>query len=144
MRFDESFIEKVVDANNIVEIISQYTDLKARGDQHMGLCPFPDHKEKTPSFSVSESKQLYNCFGCKKAGNIITFLKDYNGFSFIEAIEHLASRAHIELPKLEEKNQNNKGSSSQADELKKFADLKEQGIITEEEFNAKKKQILGL
>ncbi len=118
MRFDESFIEKVVDANNIVEIISQYTDLKARGDQHMGLCPFPDHKEKTPSFSVSESKQLYNCFGCKKAGNIITFLKDYNGFSFVEAIEHLASRAHIDLPKPEETKQNPRGRRTPPDEKK--------------------------
>lgn len=99
MRFDENFIQKVIDANNIVEIIGQYTELKGRGDQHMGLCPFPDHNEKTGSFSVSESKQLYNCFGCKKGGNIITFLKDYNGFSFVEAIEYLANRAHIELPK---------------------------------------------
>ena len=98
MRFDESFIEKVIDANNLVDVIAQYTELKSRGDQHMGLCPFPDHNEKTGSFSISESKQLYNCFGCKKAGNIITFLKDYNGFSFVEAIEFLADRARIEIP----------------------------------------------
>ena len=99
MRFDDDFIEKVIDANNIIDIISQHTDLKGRGDQHMGLCPFPDHNEKSPSFSVSEGKQLYHCFGCKKSGNIITFLKDYSGFSFVEAIEHLAARAHIEIPK---------------------------------------------
>ena len=102
MRFDENFIEKVIDANNIVELIAPYTELKSRGDQHMGLCPFPDHNEKTGSFSISESKQLYNCFGCKKAGNIITFLKDYNGFSFVEAIEFLANKAHIEMPKPQE------------------------------------------
>lgn len=103
MRFDDQFIEKVVEANNIVEVLGQYTELKGRGDQYMGLCPFPDHNEKTPSFSVSESKQLYNCFGCKKGGNIITFLKDYSGFSFVEAIEYLANKAHIELPKENEK-----------------------------------------
>ena len=102
MRFDDSFIEKVVDANNIVDIIAQYSELKARGDQHSGLCPFPDHNEKTPSFSVSEGKQLYHCFGCKKSGNVITFLKTYNGFSFIEAIEYLANRARIDLPKQED------------------------------------------
>ncbi|MEM7645418.1 MAG: DNA primase [Pseudomonadota bacterium] len=101
MRFDQNFIEKVRDANNIVEIIGQYTELKAKGHNHMGLCPFPDHNEKTPSFSVSESKQLYYCFGCKKSGNIFTFLETYNGFSFREAVEYLASRAHIELPKEE-------------------------------------------
>lgn len=99
MRFDDQFIQKVIDANNLIEIIGQYTELKGRGDQHMGLCPFPDHNEKSPSFSVSEGKQLYHCFGCKKSGNVITFLKTYNGFSFVEAIEYLANRAHIELPK---------------------------------------------
>ncbi len=103
MRFDEHFIQRVIEANNIVDIIAQYTELKGRGDQHMGLCPFPDHNEKTGSFSVSEGKQLYNCFGSKKAGNIITFLKTYNDFSFVEAIEYLANRARIELPKEPEK-----------------------------------------
>jgi DNA primase len=103
LRFDDHFIQKVIEANNLVEIIGQYTDLKGRGDQHMGLCPFPDHNEKSPSFSVSEGKQLYHCFGCKKAGNVITFLKSYNGFSFVEAIEYLANRAHIELPPEPEK-----------------------------------------
>ncbi len=103
MRFDDQFIDKVIEANNLVEIIGQYTDLKGRGDQHMGLCPFPDHKEKSPSFSISESKQMYHCFGCKKGGNVITFLKDYNGFSFVESIEYLANRAHIDLPKEQEK-----------------------------------------
>ncbi len=99
MRFDDQFIQQVIEANNIVEIIGQYTDLKGRGDQYLGLCPFPDHKEKTASFSVSDSKQFYHCFGCKKGGNVITFLKEYSGFSFVEAIEYLANRAHIELPK---------------------------------------------
>lgn len=101
MRYDQNFIEKVRDANNIVEVIAQYTDLKSRGHQHMGLCPFPDHNEKSPSFSVSESKQLYHCFGCKKSGNIFTFLETYSGFSFVEALEYLAGRAHIEMPKEE-------------------------------------------
>ena len=102
MKYDQNFIEKVRDANNIVEIISQYTNLKGRGHQHMGLCPFPDHNEKTGSFSVSESKQLYHCFGCKKSGNIFTFLESYSGFSFPEALEYLANRASIEMPKPEE------------------------------------------
>ena len=73
MRFDESFIEKVIDANNLVDIIAPYTELKARGDQHMGLCPFPDHNEKTGSFSISESKQLYNCLAVKKQETLLLF-----------------------------------------------------------------------
>ena len=99
MRYGQDFIEKVRETNNIIEIISQYTELKAHGHQHTGLCPFPDHNEKTPSFSVSESKQLYHCFGCKKSGNVFTFLETYNGFSFVEALEYLAARARLEMPK---------------------------------------------
>ena len=106
MRFDQEFIEKVREANNIVDIIGQYTTLKGRGHQHMGICPFPDHAEKTPSFSVSENKQLYHCFGCKKSGNVITFLETFNGFSFVESIEFLARRAGIPLP-VDEKGKRN-------------------------------------
>ena len=98
-KFDQDFIEKVREANNLIDIIGQYTELKGRGDQYMGLCPFPDHVEKTPSFSVSESRQLYHCFGCKKSGNIFSFLRDHSGLPFVEAVEFLARRAHIEIPK---------------------------------------------
>ncbi len=100
MKFTPEFIERVSEANNIVDIISQHTQLKPAGGGLMGRCPFPDHPEKTPSFSVSESKQVYNCFGCHKKGNIFTFLQQYNGMSFREAIEYLASRAQIPLPQM--------------------------------------------
>ncbi len=98
MRFPQEFIEKVRDANNLVDLISQHTELKRAGDRLMGRCPFPDHTEKTGSFSVTESKQLYHCFGCKKSGNIFTFLESFNGLSFPEAIEFLAKRASIPIP----------------------------------------------
>lgn len=98
MRFPQEFIEKVTEANNLVDIIAQYTTLKRSGSQLMGRCPFPDHVEKTPSFSVSETKQVYHCFGCGKAGNIFNFLRDYQGMSFPEAVEYLADRANLELP----------------------------------------------
>lgn len=98
MRFTQDFIEKVRDANNLVEVISQYTELRRTGDRLMGRCPFPDHAEKTASFSVTESKQLYHCFGCKKSGNIFTFLETFNGMSFREAVEFLAKRANIVVP----------------------------------------------
>lgn len=98
MRFPQAFIEKVRDASNLVDIISQYTQLKPSGGGLMGRCPFPDHQEKTASFSVSEAKQVYHCFGCQKSGNIFTFLQVYNGMNFPEAIEYLANRASIPLP----------------------------------------------
>lgn len=80
--------------------IGQYTQLRRSGGNHMGLCPFPDHVEKTPSFSVSETKQVYFCFGCKKSGNIFSFVEQYLGMGFKESIEFLAKRAHIPLPEL--------------------------------------------
>ncbi len=101
MRYPPEFVDRVMEANNVVDIIAQYTQLKQSGNGYMGRCPFPDHAEKTASFSVSESKQVYHCFGCKKAGNIFVFLRDYNGMSFPEAIEYLADRASVPLPEIE-------------------------------------------
>lgn len=98
MRFPQEFIERVQQANNLVDLISQHTQLRPVGNGLMGRCPFPDHQEKTASFSVSEIKQVYHCFGCKKQGNIFTFLQHYNGMSFPEAIEYLADRASMPLP----------------------------------------------
>ncbi len=98
MKFSQDFIERVRNAHNIVEFISQHTVLKRSGAQYMGLCPFPSHKEKSPSFSVSEDRQVYHCFGCNKGGNLITFLEEFQGLSFPQAIEFLANKAGIPLP----------------------------------------------
>lgn len=100
--FSEDFIEKVRDASDLVDIIGQDTQLKGSGGsgtQLMGICPFPDHAEKTPSFSVNASKQVYHCFGCQKGGNIFHYLRDMKGMSFPEAIEYLAHKAGIPIPK---------------------------------------------
>lgn len=105
MRFEQDFIEKVREANNIVEIIGQYTELKGSGHRFMGRCPFPDHSDKSPSFSVNEDSQLYHCFGCKKSGNVYNFLQTFTGLSFPEAVEFLARRVSIPLPEPEEKGQ---------------------------------------
>ena len=102
MRFPPDFVDKVREANNIVDVIAPYTQLRSTGANFMGRCPFPDHNDKTASFSVSEDKQLYNCFGCKKSGNIFTFLQIFNGYSFPESIEFLARRANIALPERDE------------------------------------------
>jgi DNA primase len=98
MRFSQDFIERVRDANNLVDIIGQHTQLKPMSGGFMGRCPFPDHQEKTASFSVSESKQLYHCFGCQKKGNTFRFIQDFMGMGFPEAVEFLAHRANIALP----------------------------------------------
>ncbi len=98
MRFSEDFIEKVLQATDLVEVIAPHTELKEKGDRLWGRCPFPDHAEKTPSFSVSRGQQLYYCFGCKKGGNVFTFLNQYNGLNFPEAVEVLARKAALPLP----------------------------------------------
>lgn len=98
MRFSQEFIETVRSANSIADLIGQYTELKGSGARLMGRCPFPDHSDKSPSFSVNEDTQLYHCFGCKKSGNVYTFLQTFNGMSFPEAVEFLARRVSIPLP----------------------------------------------
>jgi DNA primase len=120
LKFNQDFIEQVRDANNVVDIIGQYTELKGRGHQFMGLCPFPDHTEKSPSFSVSDSKQVYHCFGCKKSGNVYTFLQEHSGLSFTDAVEFLARRANIPLPETFEENKD-KTNKSTFFRINKFA-----------------------
>jgi len=115
MKFSQDFIEKVRDANNVVDVISQFTQLKKAGANYQGLCPFPDHREKSPSFSVSESKQLYHCFGCKKSGNVFTFVEALQGFTFPEAVEYLANRAQIPIPE----DSRDEAAVSQSQEKKK-------------------------
>lgn len=88
-------IEKVKESTDIVELIGGYVPLKKAGGNFVGLCPF--HQEKSPSFNVSPSRQMYHCFGCQKGGDAPSFLMDYEGLSFVEAIERLAKRKGIEL-----------------------------------------------
>lgn len=97
--YSDEIIEEVRSRNDIVDVISQYVRLQKKGNTYFGLCPF--HNEKTGSFSVSPGKQMYYCFGCGAGGNAITFLMQYENFTFSEAMEALAERAGIELPKQE-------------------------------------------
>lgn len=94
----EELIEQVRNANDIVDVIGEYVQLKKQGRNYFGLCPF--HGEKTPSFSVTQDKQIFHCFGCGKGGNVVTFLMEMESFSFYEAIHHLAERANIDMPKV--------------------------------------------
>ena len=100
MNYSNELIERIKDSNNIVDVIGEYVTLKRKGTTHFGLCPF--HREKTPSFAVSETKQVYHCFGCHNGGTVIQFLQNIENISFREAIEILAERARIELPKVQD------------------------------------------
>lgn len=94
--YSSEVIEEVVSRNDIVDVISGYIKLKKSGSSYMGLCPF--HNEKSPSFSVSGTKQMYHCFGCGVGGNVITFVMEYENMTFPEAVKMLANRAGVELP----------------------------------------------
>lgn len=98
-RYSEEILEDIRQSNDIIDVISQYVHLKRSGRNFFGLCPF--HNEKSPSFSVSPDKQIFHCFGCGVGGNVFTFISKIEGISFKEAIEVLAERANINLPKLE-------------------------------------------
>jgi DNA primase len=95
MAYSKEMIEKVIEANDIIDVISEYVELKKAGKEFKGLCPF--HREKTPSFMVSQEKQVYHCFGCNASGNVVTFIMDIENLTFKEAIEFLADRVGITL-----------------------------------------------
>lgn len=99
MFYSDDLVEEVRTKNDIINVISSYIRLQKKGSNHMGLCPF--HNEKTPSFSVSASKQMYHCFGCGVGGNVFTFIMEYENYTFVEALKHLAERAGIQLPEQE-------------------------------------------
>ncbi|MBE5868632.1 MAG: DNA primase [Lachnospiraceae bacterium] len=99
MRYPEEIIEEVRMKNDIVDVVSGYVRLQKKGSSHFGLCPF--HNEKSPSFSVSGSKQMFYCFGCGAGGNVFTFVMNYENYTFGEAVKLLADRAGVNLPELE-------------------------------------------
>ncbi len=110
--YSDELIEEIRSRNDIVDVISGYVRLTKKGGTYFGLCPF--HNEKTPSFSVSPNKQMYYCFGCGAGGNVITFVMQYENFTFYEALELLAERAGIELPKKEMSAQQKKEADKRA------------------------------
>lgn len=99
MFYPEELVEEIRQKNDVVDVISSYVKLQRKGGSHMGLCPF--HNEKSPSFSVSASKQMYHCFGCGVGGNVFTFIMEYENYSFVEALKYLAGRVGITLPEAE-------------------------------------------
>lgn len=111
MFYPEELVEEIRSKNEIVNVIGAYIRLQKKGSNQMGLCPF--HNEKSPSFSVSESKQMYHCFGCGVGGNVFTFIMEYENYSFVEALKYLAERVGVKLPEQE-----------YSEEAKRQADIK--------------------
>jgi len=103
-RIPEELLEKIQRTSDIVDVISEYVQLKKQGRNYFGLCPF--HGEKSPSFSVSADKQIFHCFGCGAGGNVFSFLIQHEGYTFIEAAQHLADKAGIDLPSISPVDQN--------------------------------------
>lgn len=97
MAFSQDFLQELSDRNPIEDVVGEYVQFTKRSGQNLfGLCPF--HSEKTPSFSVSPSKQIYHCFGCGKGGSVINFIMEIENLSFPEAVEFLARRAGMKVP----------------------------------------------
>ena len=99
MYYPEEIVEEVRAKNDIVDVVSGYVKLQKKGGNYWACCPF--HGEKTPSFSVSGSKQMYHCFGCGVSGNVYTFVMKYENYTFPEAVRLLAERAGVRLPEVE-------------------------------------------
>lgn len=107
----QSFIADLLNRVDIVDVVGQHVKLKKAGANYQGLCPF--HSEKSPSFSVSPTKQFYHCFGCGAHGSAISFLMEYSGLDYVDAIEELARSAGLDVPR-EERNANDITKKQQA------------------------------
>lgn len=112
MYYPDEIVEEIRMKNDIVDVISGYVKLQKKGSSYFGLCPF--HNEKSPSFSVSQGKQMYYCFGCGAGGNVFTFIMEYENFSFKEAVKFLAQRAGVALPEAEYSEEMRKKDSKRA------------------------------
>ena len=107
----QSFIADLLNRVDIVDVVGQHVKLKKAGANYQGLCPF--HSEKSPSFSVSPTKQFYHCFGCGAHGSAISFLMEYSGLGYVDAIEELARSAGLDVPR-EERTANDVARQQQA------------------------------
>jgi DNA primase len=92
-------IQDIVSRIDIVDVVGEFVKLKRRGQNHLGLCPF--HNEKTPSFTVSQAKEIYKCFGCGRSGNTIGFLMEHEKYTYVEALRWLAARYNVEVVETE-------------------------------------------
>ena len=102
----QNTISKILDQADIVDVINEFVPLKKRGANYLGCCPF--HDEKTPSFTVSQQKGIYKCFGCGASGNAVKFVMEYNQMNYPEALRFLADKYRIEVEETEQTAQEKK------------------------------------
>src|SRR5689334_666509 len=95
----QNTIQQIQSRLDILDVVGSFVKLKRRGANYLGLCPF--HNEKTPSFTVSPSKEIFKCFGCGKSGNTISFVMEHEKLSYVEALRWLAARYNIEVEETE-------------------------------------------
>jgi DNA primase len=128
----QNFIDDLISRSDIVEVINARVPLKRKGKEYTACCPF--HNEKTPSFTVSENKQFYYCFGCHAKGNVIGFLMDYEHLSYVDAIESLAADQHLDVPHEDNGRSNQQKQDKQPlyDILKQASELYQQQLKTSE------------
>ncbi|WP_066192925.1 MULTISPECIES: DNA primase [Gracilibacillus] len=107
----DQVIESLRQANDVVDIVGEYVQLKKQGRNYFGLCPF--HSENTPSFSVNQEKQIYHCFGCGKGGNVISFIMEMEGYNFQQAIRYLADKSGQTIPEFQQPEQGESRSEEQ-------------------------------
>src|SRR5688500_6331564 len=91
----QNTIQQILSRIDIVDVVGEFVKLKKRGASYLGLCPF--HNEKTPSFTVSPSKEIYKCFGCGKSGNSISFVMEHEKYSYVDALKWLANKYGIQV-----------------------------------------------
>ncbi len=123
MSIPQTFIQELIARADVVEIVGRYVQLKKGGANFMGLCPF--HGEKSPSFSVSPTKQFYHCFGCGKNGNAISFLMDHAGMTFVEAVKDLAQQYGMQVPEDDASPQDRARAAEQREKQTTLSDVLE-------------------
>jgi len=115
-RIDRQTVDRILDATDIVDVVSDFVSLKKHGSSYLGLCPF--HNDRSPSFSVSRSRGIFKCFSCGKAGNTVSFLMDLESMSYVEALRWLAKKYNIEI---EEREQTSAEREAQAEREAMYA-----------------------
>src|SRR5213083_3175055 len=95
----QNTIQEILSRIDIIDVVGSFVKLKKRGANYLGLCPF--HNEKTPSFTVSPSKEIYKCFGCGRSGNSISFIMEHEKYSYVQALRWLAAKYNVEIAETE-------------------------------------------
>ena len=123
MAIPQSFLQELLSRIDVVEVVGRYVQLKKGGANFMGLCPF--HGEKSPSFSVSPTKQFFHCFGCGKSGDALGFLMEHAGMTFIEAVKDLAQQVGMVVPEEDQSPEERARAAEQRQKQNSLTDLLE-------------------